>query len=126
MALSTDNTNEPVHTTLVRFMDAVRQEKTEQVVETLRTFPNDVARMVVMRITILLIPSSEMSIRAVIQSEYLNNNSATNEEISQAARVVLRTESVKLIHERVIESSPLMLAIKQGSVGEVQSLLQTL
>ena len=39
---------------------------------------------------------------------------------------MLSTESLRLICNTVIESSPLLLAIKQGSVDEVRSLLQQL
>ena len=40
--------------------------------------------------------------------------------------LVLYTESYRLIYNTVIESSPLLLAIKQGSDVEVRSLLQQL
>ena len=125
MAASTDTTKEPVMRTLIRFINAVRQENTEQAAQLIR--PHSASdRWDIVLITTLLIPSSEKTIRSVIQSEYLNNKSASDEDIEEAAWLVLRTESFRLMYNTVIESSPLLLAIKQGSVDEVRSLLQQL
>ena len=66
------------------------------------------------------------TIRSVIQSEYLNIKSASVKDIREAAGLVLKAESYRFIYNTVIESSPLLLAIKQGSVDEVRSLLQQL
>ena len=111
--------------TLIRFMNAVRQENIDQAVQLLRPHSAGDRRSIVV-FTELLIPSSEKTIRSVIQSEYLNNKSASDEDIEEAAWLVLRTESFRLMYNTVIESSPLLLAIKQGSVDEVRSLLQQL
>ena len=125
MAASTDTTKELVMRTFIRFMNAVREENTEQAVQLLRPHSASERRFIVVH-TILLIPSSEKTIRSVIQSEYLNNKSASYEVIEEAAALLLRAESLRLIYNTVIESSPLLLAIKQGSVDEVRSLLQQL
>ena len=125
MAASTDTTKEPRTRTLFRFMNAVRQENTEQAVQLLRPHSAD-DRLGIVFSTTLLIPSSEKTLRSVIQSEYLNNKSASDEDINEAAALVLCTESLRLVYNIVIESSPLLLAIKQGSVDEVRSLLQQL
>ena len=105
--------------TLIRFMNAVREENTEQAAQLLRPHSADDRLGIVVQ-SILLVPSSEKTIRSVIQSVCLNNKSAS------AAGLVLSTESFRLMYNTVIESSPLLLAIKQGSVDEVRSLLQQL
>ena len=125
MAASNSNTVEPLMRTIIRFMNAVREENTEQAVQLLR--PHSARdRLKIVLFTMSLIPSSEKTIRYVIQSKYLNNKSALYEDIKEAAELVLGTESFRLIYNTVIESSPLLLAIKQGSVDEVRSLLQQL
>ena len=123
MAASNSNIKEPWVRTLIRFMNAVREENTEQAVQLLRPHSAYYRESIVFYTT-LLIPSSEKTIRSVIQSVYLNYNSASDEDIKEAAELVLETESYRLIYNTVIESSPLLLAIKQGSVDEVRSLLQ--
>ena len=125
MAASNSNIEEPLGRTTIIFMNAVRQENTEQAVQRLRPHSAD-DRLGIVFSTTLLIPSSEKTLRSVIQSEYLNNKSASDEDINEAAALVLCTESLRLVYNIVIESSPLLLAIKQGSVDEVRSLLQQL
>ena len=84
MAASTEHIKEPVMRNLIRFMHAVRQENTEQAVQLLRPHSaND--RLCIVLYTTSLIPSSEKTIRSVIQSEYLNNKSASYEDIEEAA-----------------------------------------
>ena len=125
MAQSENDKEEPLMKKFIRFMNAVRQENTEQAVQLLRPH-SAIDRATLILQTMLLIPSSEKTIRSVIQSEYLNNKSASDEDIKEAAVLVLRTESYRLIYNTVIESSPLLLAIKQGSIDDVRSLLQQL
>ena len=125
-ASNSNNANkEPRIRTIIRFMDAVRQENTEQAVQLLHPHSAGDRRSLVTT-TMLLIPSSEKTIRSVIQSLYLNNKSASDEDKKEAAELVLRTEAYRLIYNTVIDSSPLLLAIKQGSVDAVRSLLQQL
>ena len=125
MAASNSNIKEPVMRTLIRFMNAVRKENTEQAAQLLRPH-SAVERCCIVEYTSLLIPSSVKTIRSVIQSVYLNNKSASDEDLKEAAESVLWTESYILIYSTVIEYSPLLLAIKQGSADEVRSLLQQL
>ena len=125
MAAATGNIKEPLGRTLIRFMNAARQENTEQAVQLLLPHSADY-RLGMVFCTTLLIPSSEKTIRSVLQSEYLNNKSASDGDIEKAAKLVLCTESFRVVYNTVIESSPLLLAIKQGSVDEVRSLLQQL
>ena len=125
MAASNSNIKEPQERTLIRFMNAVREDNTEQAVQLLRTHYAYYRRFILI-FTTLAIPSSEKTIRSVIQYEYLNNKSASVKDIREAAGLVLKAESYRFIYNTVIESSPLLLAIKQGSVDEVRSLLQQL
>ena len=125
MASSNSKIKEPQERTFIRFMNAVRKENTEQAVQLLR--PHSARdRATFILYTVLLIPSPEKTIRSVIQSEYLNNKSASDEDIEGATELALWIESFRLIYNIVIESSPLLLAKKQGSVDEVRSLLQQL
>ena len=125
MAATGKNIEEPWLRTQIRFMHAVRQENTEQAAQLLRPHSAD-DRKFALNFTTLLIQSSEKTIRSVIQSEYLNNKSALYEDIKEAAELVLLTASIRLKYNTVKEYSPLLLAIKQGSVDEVRSLLQQL
>ena len=124
-AASTENIEEPVRRTLIRFMNVVRQENTELAVQLLRPHSAD-DRMFVVHFTMALVPSSEKTIRSVIQSEYLNNKSASDENIEAAAGLVAWTESLRLVYNMVLEFSPLLLAIKQGDVDKIRLLLQQL
>ena len=125
MAAASDNTKEPWARTFIRFMNAVRLENTEQAVQLLRPHSAVDRRSIVIR-TMILIPSSEKTVRSVIQSMYLNNKSASNEEIKEAVEFVSYIELRGLVYNMMIESSPLLLAIKQGNVDEVRLLLQQL
>ena len=125
MAADSDNTKEPWWRTSFRFMNAVRLENTEQAVQLLRPH-SAVDRRSIVICTMILMPSSEKTIRHVIQSPYLYNESASDEDIIEALPLVLRTESRGLVYNMMIESSPLRSAIKQGDVDEVKLRLQRL
>ena len=125
MAAVSANTKEPQLRTLFRFMHAVRQENTQHAVQLLNSHSAE-ERGHIVSCTVSLIPSSDKTIRSLIQSEYLNNELSSHEIIKEAAELVLRTESFGLVYNMVIESSPLLLAIKQGVVDEVKLQLQRL
>ena len=122
MAASTDTTRELLWKTLIKMLHAVRQEDTQQALQLLHLHSGRDRRGIALSTT-LLIPSSEKTIRSAIQTEYLNNKSASGEEIKEAADLGLKAEAYRLLYDTVIESSPLLLAVKQGSVDEVRSLL---
>ena len=123
-AVSADN-KEPPWRTNIRFTHAVRQENTEHAVQLLRPHSTD-DRWEIIITTMIQIPSSEKTIRSVIQSVYLNNKSASDENIEAAAGLVAWTESLRLVYNMVLEFSPLLLAIKQGDVDKIRLLLQQL
>ena len=122
MAASTDTTGELLWKTLIKMLHAVRQEDTQQALQLLHLHSGRDRRGIALSTT-LLIPSSEKTIRSAIQTEYLNNQPASGEEIKEAADLGMKAEAYRLLYDTVIESSPLLLAVKQGSVDEVRSLL---
>ena len=124
MAASTVATKEPLMRAVIRFMHAIRQENAELAVELLRDSVKD--RLIAISYNTLLIPSSENGFRAAILSGYLQNQSASKDDIIQALWSVLTTERERFVYNIYIETSPLLLAIKQGDVYTVSSLLQQL
>ena len=81
MATTGKNIEEPWLRPLIRFMHAVRQENTKQAVQLLRPHSDDQRRDIITRTT-LLIPSSEKTIRSVIQSWYWDNKPESDEDIN--------------------------------------------
>ena len=81
MAATGKNIEESWLRTQIRFMHAVRQENTKQAIQLLRPH-SDVQRRDILTRTTLLIPSSEKTVRSVIQSWYWDNKPESDEDIN--------------------------------------------